>query len=102
MTVLEYDPHERYGLRMTALALSFPTLANADGVSPWDADRLEAWLLSGAPGYGAQCAGRLVLSVWNSYHEWRCGSFDLHEALGCWDAKHRSAFVAWIARPWWP
>ena len=102
MTVLEYDPHERYGAKMTALALSFPTLADADGVGPWDPDRLEAWLRSGAPGHGAQCAGRFVLSVWNSYHEWACGRFDLHEALGCWDAKHRSAFVAWIAKPWWP
>jgi hypothetical protein len=50
MTVLEYDPHERYGAKMTALALSFPTLRDADGVNPWDAERLEAWLRSGAPG----------------------------------------------------
>jgi hypothetical protein len=102
MTVLEYNPHERYGAKMTALALSFPTLADADGVRPWDPDRLEAWLRSGAPGHGARCAGRFVLSVWNSYHEWQCGGFDLHEALGCWDERHRRAFVAWIAKPWWP
>jgi hypothetical protein len=87
---------------MTALCESFPTLREADGVSPWDAERLEAWLLSGAPGHGAHCAGRFVLSVWNSYDQWRCGRFDLHEALSCWDEAHRRAFLAWSARPWWP
>ena len=102
MTVLEYDPHERYGAKMAALALSFPTLADADGVGPWDPDRLEAWLRSGAPGHGAMCAGRFVLSVWNSYHDWSSGRFDLHEALGCWDAQHRAAFVTWVTKPWWP
>jgi hypothetical protein len=102
MMVLEYDPHQKYGARMTALALSFLTLAHADSVSPWDPDRLEARLRSGAPGHGAQCAGRFVLSVWNPYHEWVCGRFVLHGALGCWDARHGSAFVAWSAKPWWP
>ena len=102
MTVLDHDSHEKCGARMTALGLSFPTLAHADGVSPWDPERLEAWLRSGAPGHGAQCAGRFVLSVWNSYHEWRSGRFDLQEALGCWDAQHRAAFVAWAAKLWWP
>lgn len=91
-----------YGRRMTALALSFPTLHAPDGVSPWDAERLEAWLGSGAPGHGARCAGRFVLSVWSSYREWQCGRFDLHEALGCWDDEHHRAFLAWILRPWWP
>lgn len=87
---------------MTALAASFPTLRDARGVSPWEPERLEAWLLSGAPGHGARCAGRFVLSVWNSYHEWSSGRFDLHEALGCWDEQHRRAFLAWSSRPWWP
>jgi hypothetical protein len=87
--------------RMTLLAQSFPSLRAAGGVSPWDASQLEAWLMSGAPGHGAKCAGRFVLSVWNSYHEWASGRFDLHEALGCWDAKHREAFTRWTAAPWW-
>src|SRR5262245_44215047 len=99
---MEYDPTQKYGLKLTALALSFPTLRGADGVSPWDAERLEAWLTSGTPGHGARCAGRFVLSVWNPYCEWKCGSFELHEALGCWDNKHRDAFSAWCAQPWWP
>ena len=95
------DGTEQYATRMTTLAQSFPTLRVADGVSPWDAERLEAWLMSGAPGHGAKCAGRFVLSVWNSYHTWACGHFDLHEALGCWDDKHRSAFARWVTAPWW-
>lgn len=70
-------------LSFRALALSFQTLGDVDGVNPWDPDQLEAWLRSGAPGHGAMCAGRFVLSVWNSYHEWTAGRFDLHEALGC-------------------
>jgi len=48
------------------------------------------------------CAGRFVLSVWNSYHEWHAGRFDLHAALGCWDARHRAAFARWVTNPWWP
>jgi hypothetical protein len=32
MTVLEYDPHERYGVKMTLLCRSFPTLTDADGI----------------------------------------------------------------------
>lgn len=102
MTVLECSQQERGEAKMTKLALSFPALSGADGVKPWDAERLEAWLRSGAPGHGAKCAGRFVLSVWNPYHEWRAGRFDVHEALGCWDARHSAAFVAWISSPWWP
>ncbi len=93
MMQLEYDPEEPNGARMTGLAQSFPGLISADGVMPWDAERLEAWLCSGAAGHGAKCAGRFVLNVWNPYHEWRAGHFDLHEALGCWDARHRAAFT---------
>lgn len=28
--------------------------------------------------------------------------FDLHDALGCWDASHRAAFIAWAKEPWFP
>lgn len=95
------NPERPEETRMTLLAQSFPSLREASGVRPWNADALEAWLMSGAPGHGAKCAGRFVLSVWNSYHEWVSGRFDLHEALGCWDAKHREAFTRWAAAPWW-
>jgi hypothetical protein len=98
----DVETMKRYALRMTVLAESFPTLRQADGVNPWNVDRFESWLLSGAPGHGAKCAGRFVLSVWNPYHAWRSSNFDLHEALGCWDDPHRAAFAAWVRAPWWP
>jgi len=90
-----------YGQRMAALARSFPSLEFADGLSPWDIDRFERWLRSGA-GHGAKCAGRFVLSVWNPSTRWKCGRFDLHEALAVWDARHLAAFLAWARAPWWP
>lgn len=92
----------RDSIRMTALCRSFPSLRHADGVEPWDAERFEWWVLSGVPGHGARCAGRFVLSVWNSYAEWTSGRFDVHEAIACWDDSHRRAFVAWVMHPWWP
>ncbi len=91
-----------YGQRMAALALTFPTLDLADGVSPWDAVRFSRWVRSGAPGHGARCAGKFLLSVWNPYTRWRCGRFDIHEALGVWDPEHLAAFLAWARAPWWP
>src|SRR4051812_25322802 len=88
-----------YGAHMSALARSFPSLREADGLAPWDPLRFEQWLESGAPGHGAKCAGRFVLSVWNPYTSWPSGAFDLHEALACWDDAHRAAFVAWVRSP---
>ncbi len=95
------EPHP-YAARMTALALSFPTMRYADGVAPWDAVRLSRWLRSGAPGHGAKCAGQFLLGVWNPSTRWRSGKFDLHEALGVWDHEHHAAFLAWVRAPWWP
>jgi hypothetical protein len=91
-----------YGRRMSALALSFPSLLDADGIAPWEPLHFERWMRSGAPGHGAKCAGRFVLSVWNPSTRWKCGRFDLHDALGIWDNPHRAAFLAWARAPWWP
>ncbi len=95
------EPHT-YAARMTALALSFPTLRYADGVAPWEPLHFGRWLRSGAPGHGAKCAGRFLLSVWNPSTRWRSGRFDLHEALCVWDREHHAAFLAWVRSPWWP
>lgn len=51
--------------RMTALALSFPTLRDVPGVDPWDAAAVEAWLREGAGGSGSRHAARFALGVWN-------------------------------------
>jgi hypothetical protein len=83
------------------LALSFPTLRRAPGVYPWAAPQLDAWAAGPAPGDGALDAARFVLAVWDNHHSWRCGRFDVVEALSVWDAPHRGAFLTWVARPWW-
>ncbi len=87
---------------MDELILSFPTLGQAEGVCPWDERRFAAWACGPAPSHGARCAARFVLSVWNSKRQWKCGAFDLMEALGCWDDEHRAAFMQWVRAPWWP
>jgi hypothetical protein len=87
---------------MEELALSFHGLRAADGVRPFDAETLDAWACGPAPGSGALNAARFVLSVWNSRAKWRCGRFDVVDALSCWDAEHRAAFLAWAQEPCWP
>jgi hypothetical protein len=96
--VLSFD----YGARMSALALSFPSLRQADGLAPWEPEPFARWMRSGAPGHGAKCAGQFLLSVWNPSTRWKGGRFDLHEALAIWDEAHRAAFLAWARAPWWP
>ena len=91
-----------YGARMSALALSFPSLRQADGIAPWEPELFARWVRAGSAGHGATCAGQFVLSVWNLSTRWRGGRFDLHEALAIWDADHRTAFLAWARAPWWP
>lgn len=88
--------------RMATLAQSFPTLRDAPGIQPWDPERLDTWAVGPAPGHGAFCAARFVLAVWNSTDEWQCGTFDVMEALACWDREHRAAFLEWAREPWWP
>jgi hypothetical protein len=93
---------------MTILALMFPTLRDADGIRPWDPEKLISWLNGPAPGSGARSAGRFVLGVWNSSTDWTehglapPGRFDLFEALAVWDDTHREALQAWVSAPFWP
>lgn len=84
------------------LAVSFPSLANQPGVTPWDSLALDAWACGPAPSHGMLCAARFVLAVWDPNTDWRCGRFDLMEAMGVWDVAHHRAFVAWALAPWWP
>jgi len=87
---------------MEELALSFPSLRGVIVASAWDARAFDKWASGPAPCHGARCAARFVLWVWNPKTRWRCGSFELQEALCCWDDEHRAAFVAWASTPWWP
>jgi len=102
-------PRERVqtmALRMTALVESFPTLVGLAGVRPWDAVQFD---LNRGLSHGGRCAQQFVLSVWNPSTStmprgkgWRCGRFDLQDALCVWDDRHRRAFLAWASQPWWP
>ena len=88
--------------KMERLAQSFPTLMMAPGTVPFNADKLAKWARGPEPGHGARCAARFVLTVWNPGVRWRCGRFDLMEALSSWDDEHRGAFLRWVQKPWWP
>lgn len=93
---------------MTALCKKFPTLADADGIDPWDVHRFMAWLNGPAPGSGASLAGRFVLTVWNRDTDWtECGlgppgRFNVVHAIGVWDDEHRAAFSEWVEAPFFP
>jgi len=109
---------------LLALARSFPTLADVDvghfeGRGPSTvgfraddgAEAFATW--ARVHGGGGRDAALFVLSVWNSSTDWRevaglsrddgptGGRFDVHRALGNWDERHRGAFLAWAANPWW-
>lgn len=115
-------------LRITALCRMFPTLRhNIPGTDPWDPEEFDGWASSGVLCHGALFAARFVLAVWSgragrvgkprktpekdAWHgqwrfpvdtQWRCGPFDVVDALGTWDAAHREAFTAWARSPLWP
>ena len=95
------DDEERTRPKMTAFARTFPTMRNADGVDPWDAERLEAWA-KGPLSHGERVTARFLLSVWDPAHAWQLDPFDLMEALKIWDPAHHEAFLRWAADPWWP
>lgn len=95
--------------RMTELQFSFPSLRDAP--NPFHASSLDQW--ARAKSHGEKLAASFVLSVWTGFsfqkgrdtHQWpwkHARPFDLHEALGVWDAGNRAAFIAWARDPWWP
>jgi hypothetical protein len=93
--------HLSLGAKMTAFAKTFHALGSAPGVFPWDANQLDAWAASGVLSHGELVTARFVLAIWDPNHPWRCGRFDLMDAMGIWDGDHRRAFLAWAADPWW-
>lgn len=70
--------------RALALARSFHSLAH---LTEWDPEALDDWT-SGKSSHGEKLAAQFVLNIYNQYHEWRCGRFDLVEAYGVWDRDH--------------
>lgn len=83
------------------LVSAFPTLQRAGGVRPWNPREFDGWACGPVPGHGAKQAARFVLAVWNNEIDWRCGRFDVVEALSVWDDAHRAVFLAWAVNPWW-
>jgi len=84
---------------MTGLALSFPTLRGVPGAEPWCAEKLDTWAVEGAASIGALHAARFVLAVWNNGPRWRCGRFDLIDAVHTWDRQHLDALRNWLVHP---
>jgi hypothetical protein len=87
--------------KITNLVRQFPTLRNAEGVEPFEATKFEAWVRNHSPGGGAIHAARFVLGVFNSRARWKLGAFNVFDALDCWDAAHREAFLKWARNPYW-
>ncbi len=83
--------------KMTAFACSFPSLRHAPGIKCWDANELDRWAAEMPLSHGELCTARFVLAIWDSDAEWRCGRFDIMEALRIWDPSHHSVFLAWAA-----
>ena len=106
-TELRWEAEElQVRLRFWNLVKSFPSLApwaaNVAVDEKFNALKFEKWANGPCPGHGALAAARFVLSVWNPPTKWKCGAFDLHDSLSCWDGRHQEAFLRWCAEPWWP
>ena len=74
-------------------AVRFPSLAEADGIWPWNPVRLDDWAVAIGRDKRALHAARFMLGRWNSAFSWDCGKFDPKIAIQCWDNCHRRAFL---------
>ena len=90
--------------QMSELALSLPSIhENTPGVNPWDHHRVDEWAAtSGSVTPEALLAVQFVLAVWNTKHDWKCGTFNLFDAMRSWDAMHKEVMLRWIESPFFP
>ena len=101
------DHRDRVGIVL--LARAFHVLDNADGLDPWDPEKLYAFA-SASESETTRHAVRFVLAVWNDdcipyldeASESKLGAFNVVEAMARWDFANRAAFVTWAEAPWWP
>lgn len=70
------------------------------GTDPWDAELLEG-NFEGAS-HGERCVIQFLLNVRDPSGKWRCGSFDVLEALTVCDATRHAAFLRWATEPRFP
>lgn len=104
-------------LCMNALLERFPSLSDRCPLffEDFGATEVLRWLCSTGLSHGERCAVRFLLAVWNPSTNWvelaaemelenppAAARFDVMEALGVWDDAHRSAFLEWARRPWFP
>lgn len=82
----------------TQLALRFPALTRAEGISPWSPNRLDIWAAEETSEPAALAAAQFLLSLWNRRHDWECGRFDVVAAFEIWDLPHRRGFLDWAGR----
>ena len=96
-----HDPSDR----ASALAETFPTLAQADdngpapGVRPWDPSKLASWAADPERSAGQAHAARFVLDVWDPRMKRACGPFLVCIAIQTWDKNHREAWQRWAREP---
>ena len=93
------EPHTPEG-KMAELSRSFPSRAKASGIHVWHANTLDRWASETPLSLGELVTARFLLAVWDPYHPWACGRFDVMEAIRVWDEPHRAAFLAWARDPW--
>jgi hypothetical protein len=91
------DPKDR----IADLAETFPSLQDADGVRPWDADAFDRWAAEAALAPDTLATARFILDVWDPRCPWLAGKFDLMTALLIWDEEHHDVFLYWAQDPWW-
>ena len=82
--------------RLPSLARRFPCLADAEGVAPWDPERLYAWIRTAGVGGAAWHAGLLLLNLWGE-GDWE--RFDALEAARVWEDGDKQMFINWM-RTW--
>ncbi len=107
MMVWEHPADRR---RMVELVLLFPTLRNAACVGKYPgefcATTFRRWARRHAYSRAQQHAVAFVLAVfWGGNRFKPCTGidrFDVVDAMGTWDERHRAAFRAWAEAPWWP
>lgn len=87
--------------KMARFAQGFPSTAKAPGVGLWNAKTLDRWAAETPSSHGGLVTARFLLAVWDPNYAWRCGRFEVMEALRVWDSPHRLAFLAWVGDPWW-
>ncbi|AWM39168.1 hypothetical protein GobsT_25480 [Gemmata obscuriglobus] len=70
--------------KMTAFAQTFPSMTDAMGVAPWDAGAFDRWADETPISHGERITAQFLLAVWDSGNTWKCGRFDVVQALRLW------------------